>query len=93
MYIKYNKKYKTFEFPIYKNGALVDSVHNILVWNPQEENYLKAGFQNVEGPEPPDPIEGYAVQIKYSVNKKGVISYIYVQEKMEENNIGENING
>lgn len=77
MYIKYNSKLDTFEFPAFVNGALIDSEHNSLVWNPKEEDYVKAGFQNVADKEPLPEKEGFMVGIRYSISKKGKISYEY----------------
>lgn len=77
MYIRYNEKLKTFEFPAYSNGALIDSIHNTLVWNPKEEDYINAGYQVVADKEPLPEKEGFMVGIRYSINKKGIISYEY----------------
>lgn len=84
MYIKYNEKLKTFEFPAYTSGALIDSVHNTLIWNPKEEDFEKAGYQNVPDKEPLPDQEGYMVGIRYHISKKGVISYEYHYIKLEE---------
>ena len=76
MYARYNKEFKTIEFPRYDKTALIDTIHNTLVWNPKEEDYIRAGYQVVTGPEPEER-EGYTSQIVYHISDDGIITYTW----------------
>lgn len=92
MYARYNKDTQSIEFPRYDKGALIDEINNTLVWNPKEEDYVKAGYQVVTGPEPEER-EGYYYQIVYHISDDGIITYTWeyfpIEEEVQENNFVE----